>query len=309
MGASGQSGLSAIAPWFGGKRSLAPTIVEELGPHRAYFEPFCGSAAVLFAKPICSIETINDLHADLVTTAMVLASERWRTLYEEVDRYLICQELVDAWVGEMKVPITRPLRPADVEPLHVSRAAKFIAASWISRNGCAGTERTNYQIAVRWTQGGGSAGIRWRAAVDSVPYWHDRLKGVVILNRDGFDVLDSIEDQEGTTIYVDPPYLAESRGGGGGSRYVHDFDESEEALFGGEDDHMRLGRTLARFKKGRVVVSYYDHPRVRELYAGWSVRECTMHKNLHVQNKRGSTKSEAPEILLLNGRSFADVVP
>lgn len=42
--------IRAIAPWFGGKRTLAEEIVRELGKHTQYFEPFCGSAAVLFAK-------------------------------------------------------------------------------------------------------------------------------------------------------------------------------------------------------------------------------------------------------------------
>ena len=36
---------TALAPWFGSKRNLAPTIAEELGPHCCYFEPFCGSVA------------------------------------------------------------------------------------------------------------------------------------------------------------------------------------------------------------------------------------------------------------------------
>ena len=67
--------ISALAPWFGGKRTLAPAIVEELGPHTAYWEPFCGSCAVLFAKPPLAFEQINDLHGDLINLAMVFA--RW----------------------------------------------------------------------------------------------------------------------------------------------------------------------------------------------------------------------------------------
>lgn len=30
--------IKAIAPWFGGKRNLAPQIVRLLGRHRAYWE-------------------------------------------------------------------------------------------------------------------------------------------------------------------------------------------------------------------------------------------------------------------------------
>ena len=49
---STQAKIKAIAPWFGGKRSMAPMIADVLGDHRAYWEPFCGSMAVLFAtKP------------------------------------------------------------------------------------------------------------------------------------------------------------------------------------------------------------------------------------------------------------------
>jgi DNA adenine methylase len=52
--------IKAIAPWFGGKRTLAPRITAELGAHRAYWEPFCGSMAVerdqdesFFKESIC----------------------------------------------------------------------------------------------------------------------------------------------------------------------------------------------------------------------------------------------------------------
>ena len=39
--------VTALAPWFGGKRTLAPKVIELLGEHRTYVEPFCGSMAVL----------------------------------------------------------------------------------------------------------------------------------------------------------------------------------------------------------------------------------------------------------------------
>lgn len=39
--------INAILPYFGAKRVLAPAIIQELGNHTAYWEPFCGSMAVL----------------------------------------------------------------------------------------------------------------------------------------------------------------------------------------------------------------------------------------------------------------------
>ncbi|KKK49764.1 hypothetical protein LCGC14_3131740, partial [marine sediment metagenome] len=52
--------IKSILPYYGSKRSLASTIVEVLGGHKTYWEPFCGSLAVLFGKPPCEMETVND---------------------------------------------------------------------------------------------------------------------------------------------------------------------------------------------------------------------------------------------------------
>jgi DNA adenine methylase len=294
--------VKSIVPYFGGKRSMARDIVQELGPHKAYFEPACGSLAVLFAKPRCSIETVSDLHGDVVNLAMVLASDRWESLYRQVDRQLLCETTIQAYRTD--ADFEPPAEPEHVVGEHIDRAARYLALSWIGRNGVSGSARSNYQIAVRWTQGGGSPGIRWRSAVDSVPAWHDRLKGVVILRRDMFDVIPRIQDEPGMVVYVDPPYLRETRGKGGGSRYEYDF---EEAPLTG-DDHSRLAEELRRFKHARVVVSYYADPRLNELYVdhGWTLRNMSRQKNLHVQNRRGAGKCVAPEVLLMNGESFAD---
>ncbi len=64
-----------------------------------------------------------------------------------------------------------------------------------------------------------------------------------------------------------------------------------------------------RFKKraavnARVVVSYYEHPRLAGLYSGWTKRNCTVMKVLHLQNKRGAERADAPEVLLMNGPSL-----
>lgn len=130
--------IKAIAPWFGGKRTLAPEIVRELGEHTQYFEPFCGSMAVLLAKTPSSKETVNDMHG---------------------------------------------------------------------------------------------------------------------------------------------------------------------GMFG--DDHTRLAALLRGYRAARVVVSYYDDPRIRRLYDGWTFVSHAMQKNLHCQNGRGARRKDAPEVLIINGPSYA----
>ena len=186
------------------------------------------------------------------------------------------------------------------------RAYWYFLASWMGRNGTAGTARVDYQIAVRWTKNGGSPTVRWRNAVDSIPWWHHRLLNVVILRRDAFRIIDRFEDLPVTAIYVDSPYHGSTRSkikDGRGGKYLHEFNH-DNPLFG--DDHKRLAEILRGYRKARIVVSYYDCPEIRELYDGWTFVCHTRQKHLHAQNGRGARPKEAPEILIINGPSYAE---
>lgn len=56
------SALKAPFPYFGGKRSIAAEVWQQLGHPKQYLEPFAGSAAMLLAAPKpASLEVINDL--------------------------------------------------------------------------------------------------------------------------------------------------------------------------------------------------------------------------------------------------------
>jgi DNA adenine methylase len=289
--------ITSIAPWFGGKRRMAPLIVQQLGQHKQYFEPFCGSMAVLFAKTKSMHETVNDLHQDLVNLAKVLQEKETAVdLYERLQRTLFNEGLLRE---------AERILAADRWEFPVERAYWYFLASWMGRNGVAGTAATDYQMAVRWTAGGGTPTVRFRSCTESVPEWHERLQNVVILCRDAFEVIPRFDDAGHVAIYVDPPYSAESRGGGKGpgghsDSYKHEF--SHDTMFG--DDHKRLAEMLGKFEKARVVVSYYDCERVRNLYAGWTFIPCSRLKNLHQQNGRGARAKEAPEVLIVNGEVF-----
>ena len=303
--------IKAIAPWFGGKRTLAPIIAKELGNHSAYFEPFCGSMAVLFAKEPSQKETVCDLHVDLTNLARVIADEHLaERLYHRLGSTLFSEDFLQQAGRELE---SSPLIDSSAEEtsqgLAEHRAYWYFLASWMGRNGTAGTAREEYQIAVRWTKGGGSPTIRWRNAVESLPWWHQRLANVVILTRDAFCILDRFEDVETTALYIDSPYLLDTRSGTEkSSRYKHDFDElvqdprdSEKMI----DKHELLALMLQKYTRARIVVSYYEHPRLHELYAGWTFIDHLTIKRLHTQNGRGERVQAAPEVLIINGPSYA----
>lgn len=285
---------------------MAPLIVTELGKHTQYFEPFCGSMAVLFAKEPSQKETVNDLHGDLINLARVLQNESEAPrLYDRLQQVLFSEDLLE----QARHELTEVFPPIGVTKTLPDRAFWYFLASWMGRNGTAGTERVDYQIAVRWTKSGGSSTVRWRNAVDSIPWWHQRLRNVVIMRRDAFSIIDRFEDCEGTAIYVDSPYHASSRtgfngnnGGAGSGRYLHEFSHDMPLL---GDDHDRLAAALRTYKHARVVVSYYDCPEIRKLYSGWTFVEHTRKKHLHAQNGRGAPTKDAPEVLIINGRSYA----
>lgn len=277
--------ITAIAPWFGGKRTLAPRIVAELGPHSAYWEPFCGSMAVLLAKPPATMETVNDLHGDLINLARVIQHQTaGPRLYRRLRRVLMSEKFFDecgSRIREHKPP----------QGLDEYRAFDYFVTAWFGRNGVAGTSNYNSHFCRRYTKNGGHAAKRWASAVDSIPAWRRRMRQITILSDDAFKLIERIEDAKGTVVYADPPYVAK------GAKYLHDFDGI---------DHTRLARLLSRFTATRVVVSYYDHPEVRRLYADWTFVECHTTKALVSSGQRDQRgKAEvAPEVLIINGPSL-----
>jgi DNA adenine methylase len=298
--------IKSIAPWFGGKRTMAPDIVVELGKHTQYFEPFCGSMAVLFAKEPSQKETVNDLHGDLINLARVLKDETAApALYDQLQTTLFSEDLLEQARTHLEKSCKLPADGA-VHAAQWERAYWYFLASWMGRNGTAGTKRVDYQIAVRWTKNGGSPTVRFRNAVESIPAWHRRLLNVVILQRDAFKFIDRFEDVPETAIYIDSPYHMSTRANhdknGGSGVYLHEFNH-DSPLFG--DDHKRLAEILCGYRKARIVVSYYDHPRIRELYDGWTFIDHARQKHLHAQNGRGARPKQAPEVLIINGRSYA----
>lgn len=294
--------ITSIAPWFGSKRTMAPEIVRQLGPHQFYIEGCFGSLAVIMAKEPSEHEQVCDTHGAVTNLAWcVQAEEIAPVLYERLQRVCYSDDIyADSkdWLAkhepDPELPDMSSFDPFPVPAPDIDWAYHYFIASWMGRNGVAGTARVNYQIATRWTQGGGSGPLRFRNATESIPAWHDRLRNVHILRRDLFDVLPKIEDASGAAIYVDPPYLPETVASN--SRYACQFSAGQ---------HEKLAKILRGFTRARVVVSYYAAPRLATLYPGWTVLDCSRHKHLHTQNKRGAKRHDAPEVLLINGPAFA----
>jgi DNA adenine methylase len=58
--------------YYGGKQQLAARILAMIPEHQIYCEPFCGGAAIFFAKKPSKVEIINDTNGELVNFYEVL---------------------------------------------------------------------------------------------------------------------------------------------------------------------------------------------------------------------------------------------
>lgn len=329
--------IKAFAPWFGGKRTMAEDIIAEAGPHTQWFNPCCGALSIELTKAPSQKETVNDLHGDITNLARVLQDiDAAEKMYGRLQRVVMCDGLLDdagkylasGAVGDEPDP---------------ERAYWYFLASWMGRNGTAGTSRPDYQLAVRWTKNGGSPSVRFQNAVGSIPAWHQRLRNIVVTRRDMYPILSRFEDCKGTAIVFDPPYPPETRSnldvdgepkrGGGGGTYLHEIDHSNSleqdgsALFAAKestwfgtvsatmkardagkrvDEHRLAAEIFRQYKHARVVVCTYDSPRYRQLYEGWTFIDKTRQKHLHAQNGRGARPKDAPEVLIVNGPSYTE---
>lgn len=84
----------------------------------------------------------------------------------------------------------------------------------------------------------------WLSAIEGLPAVHDRLKRVVVLNRDALDVIRQQDGPE-TLFYLDPPYLHETRA----AKDVYEHEMTR-------DQHRLLCEALTRLK-GKFLLSGY----------------------------------------------------
>lgn len=240
--------------WHGGKHYLARKIVAMMPPHTHYVEPFAGGLSVLLAKePEGVSEVVNDLNGEL---ANFWACLRDRIAFGILQRQLEAMPFSEAdwraagepdqaegyWARSPNAPVDRAI--AFFVRCRQSLAGRMKSFSPLSRN--------------RTRRGMNEQASSWLSAVDGLPAVHERLKRVVILNRDALDVIYT-QDGKDTLFYFDPPYLHETR-------QATDVYEEEMTY----EQHVMLLMALQKVR-GRFILSGY----VNDLYdrtarkSGW----------------------------------------
>jgi len=229
---------------FGGKGRLAKKILQFFPPHRIYVEPFGGGASVLLKKRPAAVEVYNDIDSGLVCLFRVLRDpQKFARFYEKVcltpysrEEYEHCR---DTWEG------------CDDE---VERAYRFFVAARQSFSGEFGGS-WSYSVTASG-RGMALAPSKWLSVLRLLPAIYERLMGVQIEHNDFRTILGRYDTPE-TLFYCDPPYVLDTRTGGG---YRHEMTLN---------DHQDLVGILLSLS-GMVLLSGYQH----EIYvpledAGW----------------------------------------
>ncbi len=104
----------------------------------------------------------------------------------------------------------------------------------------------------------------WRNYPDAIPAMIERLRGVIIEQREAVEVMRQ-HDSEQTLHYVDPPYVHSTR-----SSKIRSNDKRQSYKHEMTDDqHRQLAQALSELQ-GSVVLSGYRCDLYDELYADWS---------------------------------------
>lgn len=112
------------------------------------------------------------------------------------------------------------------------------------------------------------------SAIDRLPDIQERLKDVVIENRD-FEAVIKTYDRDNALHYLDPPYYQ-------AEKYYDGF---------APEDHERLLRCILNLK-GRFILSYNDHPEIRLMYKEFNIHEAERQSPLVNKNGSGTVYKE-----------------
>lgn len=232
--------INPIAPYLGGKRLLAKTIVPiiEKIPHSIYAEPFMGMGGVFFRrtqKPKC--EAINDINSEIIN--MFRMVEKFPNYLADMLKFKICSR-------------TEFKRMLDTPPLLLTELERAVRYLYIQKNAFGGKVR-GQAFGVEFER------VRFSSEriIPQIYALHKRLAGVYIECLPYQEFITRY-DRTDTLYYLDPPYWNCENDYGKGIFSKADFDE--------------LARLLKGIK-GRFILSINDVPAIRQIFKAFYIKE------------------------------------
>jgi DNA adenine methylase len=243
-----------IFKYPGQKQAIAPWILAHFPPHyqqMTYLEPFFGSGSIFFAKKRSTVETINDLDSEIFnlflqirdnTEALIakLESTPWSR-----DDYALAHEYCN-------------------DPLEQAR--RFMVRAWFSIGSSArGLRQNGMRFCIKECNGGFPS--FYEKLPNAVRKTAARLKHVpghiVQIENSSALHLMAKYDRKNVLMYLDPPYVPETRKKK--KQYRHEMNAAA---------HVKLLEKAAA-SQAKILISGYDSELYRKYLDGWNVDTAT----------------------------------
>lgn len=199
-------------PYFGGKAKFAKNVVSCIpDDYLSWYELFVGGGSITFnrEKPdSCINEVINDYDKTITNFYRVLSGKDGERLINELKSRGISEEIFE----EAHMYVECFGDGIEGEDFYVALDTyKEIAASFsaMRKNFARGRKESVYRNAIEY----------------NLPLIRRRLQtGIEIRNENALDILDSIKEDKGAFVYLDPPYLMKLRNGKGYRIEMEEFE-------------------------------------------------------------------------------------
>lgn len=233
--------------------------------HDEYREPFVGGGSVFFAKSKSSINWINDMDSELMTTYQIMQNEKQRNnLIERVEKEIATKERwreVFQYQAETELDIAYKYYYMN----RTSFSGKMVSPGW--------GYRPKRSLPPE----------RWHERITPVG---EKLEGVICTTLDFENVISAPCQGRKSLIYIDPPYFSPPKR----KHYRHGFDY---------EDHERLCKTLKETNHN-FFLTYDDHPKIREMYTWANIYETKFFYRVDNSNVYNGYRREGFELIITN---------
>lgn len=275
--------MRQIVKYPGSKWNIAPQLVELIPEHHSYVEPFFGSGAVLFNKPVSDIETINDLDHDVVNLFRCIQKDSERLARLVMTTPFSREEYERQFEG-----CTSTLYASNFQ-----RAAGFLIKCWQGH----GFRTNGYKVGWKNDVVGREKAYalwNWYRLPDWIIDITERLRKVQIENRPALEVIERFNYTQ-VFMYLDPPYVLGTRSG---KQYMHEMTDAE---------HEELLQMILQ-SRAKIMISGYETDMYNDYLSGWEKRQfssCAEHGKPRIEIVWMNYKAD----LQMNFGDFPEVMP
>lgn len=275
--------MKSVIKYPGSKWNIAPQLVELIPEHHSYVEPFFGSGAVLFNKPVSDIETVNDLDSDVVNLFRCIQKDSERLARLVMTTPFSREEYERQFEG-----CTSTLYASNFQ-----RAAGFLIKCWQGH----GFRTNGYKVGWKNDVVGREKAYalwNWYRLPDWIIDITERLRKVQIENRPALEVIERFNYTQ-VFMYLDPPYVLGTRSG---KQYMHEMTDAE---------HEELLQMILQ-SRAKIMISGYETDMYNDYLSGWEKRQfssCAEHGKPRIETVWMNYKAD----LQMNFGDFPEVMP